>query len=72
MEFDQAIERAGVLTDEAETLTVVTADHSHVFSFGGYTLRGSSIFGGTLPCSGYCQPCGILTVARGLIQVFLG
>ncbi|NXS14882.1 PPBI phosphatase, partial [Neodrepanis coruscans] len=45
VEFDQAIERAGVLTDEAETLTVVTADHSHVFSFGGYTLRGSSIFG---------------------------
>ncbi|KFW81459.1 Intestinal-type alkaline phosphatase, partial [Manacus vitellinus] len=45
VEFDQAIERAGVLTDEAQTLTVVTADHSHVFSFGGYTLRGSSIFG---------------------------
>ncbi|NXF04786.1 PPBI phosphatase, partial [Smithornis capensis] len=45
VEFDRAIERAGVLADEAETLTVVTADHSHVFSFGGYTLRGSSIFG---------------------------
>ncbi|XP_075572460.1 intestinal-type alkaline phosphatase-like [Pelecanus crispus] len=45
VEFDQAIERAGALTDEAQTLTVVTADHSHVFSFGGYTLRGSSIFG---------------------------
>ncbi|XP_056355138.1 intestinal-type alkaline phosphatase-like [Oenanthe melanoleuca] len=45
VEFDLAIERAGALTDEDETLTVVTADHSHVFSFGGYTLRGSSIFG---------------------------
>ncbi|NXT33506.1 PPBI phosphatase, partial [Pelecanoides urinatrix] len=45
VEFDRAIERAGKLTDEAETLTVITADHSHVFSFGGYTLRGSSIFG---------------------------
>ncbi|XP_031975356.1 intestinal-type alkaline phosphatase-like isoform X1 [Corvus moneduloides] len=45
VEFDRAIERAGALTDEAETLTVITADHSHVFSFGGYTLRGSSIFG---------------------------
>ncbi|NWR87003.1 PPBI phosphatase, partial [Furnarius figulus] len=45
VEFDRAIERAGVLTNEAETLTVITADHSHVFSFGGYTLRGSSIFG---------------------------
>ncbi|NWU70637.1 PPBI phosphatase, partial [Pterocles burchelli] len=45
VEFDRAIKRAGILTDEADTLTVVTADHSHVFSFGGYTLRGSSIFG---------------------------
>uniref|UniRef100_A0A8C0H2V7 Alkaline phosphatase n=1 Tax=Chelonoidis abingdonii TaxID=106734 RepID=A0A8C0H2V7_CHEAB len=44
LEFDHAIQRAGELTKEAETLTVVTADHSHVFSFGGYTLRGSSIF----------------------------
>ncbi|XP_075794496.1 LOW QUALITY PROTEIN: intestinal-type alkaline phosphatase [Pelodiscus sinensis] len=45
VEFDRAVQRAGELTKEAETLTVVTADHSHVFSFGGYTLRGSSIFG---------------------------
>ncbi|XP_062058434.1 intestinal-type alkaline phosphatase-like [Lepus europaeus] len=43
--FDSAIERAGQLTSEQDTLTLVTADHSHVFSFGGYTLRGSSIFG---------------------------
>ncbi|XP_058045145.1 intestinal-type alkaline phosphatase 1-like [Ahaetulla prasina] len=45
IEFDKAIERAGELTKEDDTLTVVTADHSHVFSFGGYTLRGTSIFG---------------------------
>ncbi|KAK9401480.1 intestinal-type alkaline phosphatase [Crotalus adamanteus] len=45
IEFDKAIERAGELTREEDTLTVVTADHSHVFSFGGYTLRGTSIFG---------------------------
>ncbi|NXJ63359.1 PPBI phosphatase, partial [Rostratula benghalensis] len=45
VEFDNAIDRAGKLTNEEETLTVITADHSHVFSFGGYTLRGTSIFG---------------------------
>ncbi|NXE51781.1 PPBI1 phosphatase, partial [Casuarius casuarius] len=43
--LDQAVARAGELTDPSDTLTVVTADHSHVFSFGGNTLRGSSIFG---------------------------
>ncbi|XP_078522663.1 intestinal-type alkaline phosphatase-like [Lissotriton helveticus] len=43
--FDKAIKRGGELTTEKETLTVVTADHSHVFSFGGYTLRGTSLFG---------------------------
>ncbi|XP_053164999.1 intestinal-type alkaline phosphatase [Hemicordylus capensis] len=45
VEFDKAIQRAGELTDEEDTLSVVTADHSHVFNFGGYTLRGTSIFG---------------------------
>ncbi|KAJ7324669.1 hypothetical protein JRQ81_017689 [Phrynocephalus forsythii] len=46
VELDDTIQRAGELTDESDTLTVVTADHSHVFTFGGYTLRGSSIFEG--------------------------
>ncbi|XP_057602470.1 intestinal-type alkaline phosphatase-like [Hippopotamus amphibius kiboko] len=43
--FDTAIARASRLTEEADTLTLVTADHSHVFTFGGYPLRGSSVFG---------------------------
>lgn len=43
--FDSAIDKASQITSEQDTLTLVTADHSHVFSFGGYTLRGSSIFG---------------------------
>ncbi|KAM4042554.1 alkaline phosphatase-like [Anomaloglossus baeobatrachus] len=45
VEFDKAIQVAGKLTSESETLTVVTADHSHVFTFGGYTDRGNSILG---------------------------
>ncbi|KAE8603568.1 hypothetical protein XENTR_v10014373 [Xenopus tropicalis] len=45
LEFDKAVLRGGQLTQENETLTVVTADHSHVFTFGGYTDRGNSIFG---------------------------
>ncbi|KAL7837819.1 hypothetical protein SRHO_G00275300 [Serrasalmus rhombeus] len=45
VEMDRAIGRAGLLTSVHDTLTVVTADHSHVFNFGGYTMRGNSIFG---------------------------
>ncbi|NWY31721.1 PPBI1 phosphatase, partial [Pheucticus melanocephalus] len=43
--LDWAVARAGELTSPADTLTVVTADHSHVFTFGGSTPRGNSIFG---------------------------
>ena len=43
--FDNAIAKASQLTSETDTLTLVTADHSHVFTFGGYPLRGTSIFG---------------------------
>ncbi|XP_075340514.1 alkaline phosphatase, intestinal, tandem duplicate 1 [Odontesthes bonariensis] len=43
--FDRAIQRAAEITRESDTLTVVTADHSHVFTFGGNTPRGNPIFG---------------------------
>ncbi|KAM7107007.1 intestinal-type alkaline phosphatase-like [Ciconia maguari] len=43
--LDRAVARVGELTSPSDTLTVVTADHSHVFTFGGNTLRGTSIFG---------------------------
>ncbi|XP_023697406.1 alkaline phosphatase-like [Paramormyrops kingsleyae] len=45
VEMDRAILRAALLTSQHDTLTVVTADHSHVFNFGGYTRRGNPIFG---------------------------
>lgn len=45
VEMDRAIGRAGLLTSSHDTLTIVTADHSHMFNFGGYTPRGNTIFG---------------------------
>ncbi|KAM5132516.1 alkaline phosphatase, tissue-nonspecific isozyme isoform 1-T2 [Mantella aurantiaca] len=45
IQMDAAIGLAGEMTSAEDTLTVVTADHSHVFMFGGYTDRGNSIFG---------------------------
>jgi len=43
--FDEAIQRAVAMTDSSDTLIVVTADHSHVVSVGGYPSRGNPILG---------------------------
>uniref|UniRef100_A0A1I8FMI8 alkaline phosphatase n=1 Tax=Macrostomum lignano TaxID=282301 RepID=A0A1I8FMI8_9PLAT len=40
--FDKAIKVAGQLTNSNDTLTVVTADHSHVFAIGGYGPQGAA------------------------------
>uniref|UniRef100_A0A3B4YAK3 Alkaline phosphatase n=1 Tax=Seriola lalandi dorsalis TaxID=1841481 RepID=A0A3B4YAK3_SERLL len=45
VEMDRAIGRADLMTSVHNTLTIVTADHSHMFNFGGYTARGNTIFG---------------------------
>ncbi|XP_066503164.1 alkaline phosphatase-like [Hoplias malabaricus] len=45
VEFDRAITRASELTSELDTLSVVTADHSHVFSFGSNSPRGNPVLG---------------------------
>lgn len=40
-EFARAIQLAKTLTDEEETLIVVSADHSHVFTYNGnLKIRG--------------------------------
>ena len=45
--FHKAVNKAVQLTKEKDTLLTVTADHSHVFTIGGYTGRGNPIFGTT-------------------------
>ena len=46
VQFDQAVQRAVDLTAESDTLIVVTADHSHTLTVGGYSDRGNPITGG--------------------------
>jgi alkaline phosphatase len=44
VELSRAVERAAELTGD-DTLIVVTADHSHAFTMGGYPVRGNPILG---------------------------
>lgn len=46
-EFAKAIEAATKKVNLEETLIVVTADHSHAFSYSGYPNRGVNILGTT-------------------------
>ncbi|KAJ7363614.1 hypothetical protein OS493_009776 [Desmophyllum pertusum] len=41
----KACGKAATMTDRDDTLLIVTADHSHVFTMGGYPKRGNPIFG---------------------------
>jgi alkaline phosphatase len=43
--FDDSIGLALNITYEDETLVVVTADHSHTISIGGFASRGDDILG---------------------------
>ncbi|KAJ8956587.1 hypothetical protein NQ314_006673 [Rhamnusium bicolor] len=44
-EFSKAVQKAIDMTDERNTLIVVTSDHAHTMSYAGYAQRGSNVFG---------------------------
>ena len=52
VEFARAVQWAVDHTDPAETLILVTADHSHVLTIAGYPQRGNDILGLVVPPAG--------------------
>lgn len=43
VEFDKAVKKGDEMTDDTDTLLVVSADHSHTLGFSGYNVRGTPI-----------------------------
>lgn len=59
--LSDAVKAAVSLTDEADTLIVVSADHSHVFTINGYPYISNDILGKSV----FCQCCGRLYMSLG-------
>ncbi len=49
IEFAKAVQAAVDATNAEDTLIIVTADHSHVFTMAGYPKRGNPILGKVVP-----------------------
>lgn len=66
--FSEAVQAAVERTDSEDTLIIVTADHSHVFTIAGYPRRGNPILGKLVP-AGETEPA---LAADGLPYTTLG
>jgi alkaline phosphatase len=56
VELSKAVQAAIDLTNDEETLIIVTADHSHVFTIAGYPTRGNPILGKVVTNDGSGAP----------------
>lgn len=73
VEFASAVRTAYEMTDPDETLILVTADHSHVFTIAGYPTRGNDILGKVVTNDNHGSPeDDFATDALGLPYTTLG
>ena len=71
--LSDAVRRAMLMTSEADTLIIVTADHSHTLSMAGYPHRGNPILGlvqGVPDVDG--KPVKLTTDSNGMPYTTLG
>ncbi|MCB2054572.1 MAG: alkaline phosphatase [Geminicoccaceae bacterium] len=54
--MNEAVKTAMEKTDPEETLIIVTADHSHVFTIAGYATRGNPILGKSITNDDHGRP----------------
>jgi alkaline phosphatase len=66
VEMARAVQYAVDNTDSADTLIMVTADHSHVFTIAGYPQRGNDILGLVVPPLGRGEDGGDGTPVRAM------
>jgi alkaline phosphatase len=67
IELSNAVRAALAKTSEKDTLVLVTADHSHTFTIGGYPARGNDILGKVVTLDEVGEPAdGFATDANGL------
>jgi alkaline phosphatase len=72
IEFARAVQVAIEKTKSEETLIIVTADHSHVFTMAGYPTRGNPILGRVVGNDRYGEPGSLALDLLGMPYTTLG
>ncbi|MEX0739473.1 MAG: alkaline phosphatase [Pseudohongiella sp.] len=72
-EFSAAVQKAMELTSDQDTLIIVTADHSHSLTIGGYATRGNPILGAVVGNDAHGHPqTGVSTATDDMPYTTLG